>query len=126
MKYIKSTHKQAGFSLIEILITCILIMILSAASTPSFKHILRKSCRTNTQMQLQLWRLRLLQAQSLKVDITKIGVPPNKHYKLRQHRTNTDTELIATPIGAQAHDSCAQLSIWMHNSQPDKPFACWQ
>jgi len=134
-RYAMSTRKtQHGFTLIELMITVAVIGILVAIGLPSYNSAIRKGNRSDAQAALMDIASR---QQQMLVDTRRyvatvaelhISVPP----KVAAQYAVTITlgaglaptfVTTATPLGAQAQDSCGTLSL--DNNGVKQPTNCW-
>lgn len=123
-----------GFTLVEMLITIVVIAILAAIAYPSYSAHLRKSRRAEAQQVLMDAALRqqqiLLDTKAYAADLAGAGVTVpasvTPHYTISVTRgTGTAAEFTATaaPQGPQAQDTCGTLTVNQANVRT--PGNCW-
>lgn len=122
-----------GFSLIEVMITIVIVAILVALAIPSYTHYVRKANRGEAQELLlswannqEIWRA----SHSTYADgTTALGVPTHERYTFTVSGvTGTAYLLTATAIGNQVGDkdrgtSCTVLTLNQSNQRT--PGDCW-
>jgi type IV pilus assembly protein PilE len=130
----KNRRTQAGFTLIELMITVAIVAILTAVAYPAYTQHLRKSHRADAQNLLMALASRqqqyLLDTRSYAdtVDKLQVPVPSNvaAHYDvslvLGAGAAPTFT-LTASPLGAQAADQCGALTLDQTGTK--SPGGCW-
>lgn len=127
--------KISGFTLIELMIAVVVVAILVAVAVPSYRSYTVKGNRAAAQSYLmtiaQLQQQYLLDARAYATTQTALNLaaPTNvsTYYTVTDPFTvgtapNSFT-ITATPIGAQANDSCGALSI--DNLGNKLPANCW-
>lgn len=123
-----------GFTLVELLITIVVIGILVSIAYPSYTSHLRKARRAEAQQVLMDAALRqqqiLLDTKAYAADLAGTGtsVPASltRFYTLTVARgtgTAPTFTATATPLGDQARDTCGPLSVDHANVRT--PGACW-
>jgi type IV pilus assembly protein PilE len=115
------SHRQSGFTLIELMIVVVIAAIIAAIAIPSYTSYIRKGRRSDAQsglLQAQACYERCFTRTNTYVSCdTNCGVPgltPQSYYNLTESvtATNTSYTLTATPIGPQALDAqCTTLTI---------------
>lgn len=120
------TRRNKGFTLIELMITVVIVGIIAAVALPSYQASVRKSRRadaTTTLLQLQLAQERRrannpTYANALNLlGLTPTGgvfSSPNGHYTLTMASTDgyvLNYTITATAAGNQAADTCATFVI---------------
>ncbi|MBO2693025.1 type IV pilin protein [Shewanella algae] len=129
--------KAAGFTLIEAMITVVIIGILAAIAYPSYVQYIAKS--TRAEAHAALMRLANLQEQyyldnrTYATDMTKLGlnaspfITENGHYSIASTGTGSFT-LTATAQGVQAsRDSkCKTLTLTDAGVKGGASAECWK
>ncbi len=125
-----------GFTLVELLITIVVVGILVSIAYPAYTDHLRKSRRAEAQRVLMDIALRqqqiLLDTKAYAADLAGSGasVPPSvtPFYDITVTGTNTAGAApaftaTAVPRGAQASDSCGTLTV--NQASARTPTNCW-
>ncbi len=125
-----------GFTLVELLITIVVIGILVSIAYPSYTNHLRKSRRAEAQRVLMDIALRqqqiLLDTKAYAADLAGSGasVPPSvtTYYDITVVGTNTAGTApvftaTAVPKGIQAADTCGTLTV--NQASVRTPSTCW-
>ncbi|GAB1103233.1 MAG: type IV pilin protein [Shewanella algae] len=129
--------KAAGFTLIEVMITVVILGILAAIAYPSYTQYIAKS--TRSEAHAALMRLANLQEQyyldnrTYATDMTKLGlnaspfITENGHYSIASTGTGSFT-LTATAQGVQAsRDSkCKTLTLTDAGVKGGASAECWK
>lgn len=129
--------KAAGFTLIEVMITVVILGILAAIAYPSYTQYIAKS--TRSEAHAALMRLANLQEQyyldnrTYATDMTKLGlnanpfITENGHYSIASSGTGSFT-LTATAQGVQAsRDSkCKTLTLTDAGVKGGTSAECWK
>lgn len=128
-----------GFTLIELVVTLLVVAILITVAAPTYRTYILKSHRadgTSTLMAMQLaqekYRFNNTQYGTLAQVWGGVTSSPNGYYQLGiSNISATGYTLTATAQGTQANDSetgtsCATLTITVNGSSVAKtPSACW-
>ncbi|BCV65827.1 type IV pilin protein [Shewanella carassii] len=129
--------KAVGFTLIEVMITVVILGILAAIAYPSYTQYIAKS--TRSEAHAALMRLANLQEQyyldnrTYATDMTKLGlnanpfITENGHYSIASSGTGSFT-LTATAQGVQAsRDSkCKTLTLTDAGVKGGTSAECWK
>ncbi len=128
--------KQRGFTLIELMITVAVIGILAAIAYPGYQGQIRKSRRAEAQATLMNVAGRqqqfLLDTRTYASSLSDLGVTVpssvSPFYTITLSVTNSASvpsafTATATPLGGQANDVCASLSI--DQAGVKLPSTCW-
>jgi type IV pilus assembly protein PilE len=136
-------NSNAGFTLIEIMITVMIVGILAAVALPTYQDQVAKSRRADAQQVLQqasLFMERFFTEHNsylktkaeadieLPVDLQKSGA----YYNITiSAKTRTSYELTATRAGAMTSDACGNFKLDNNGSRTTadgtKPVAdCWR
>ena len=130
---------KKGFTLIELMITVVIMAILVAISIPMFTDQLRKSRRydaTSTLLSMEqeqaLYRTNNTTYGTLAQVWSGVTSTPDNHYTLTVTMpTSTSYVLTATAVGDQANDDensviCSPMVVTVTNlSTTRTPVACW-
>jgi type IV pilus assembly protein PilE len=121
----KKVLKQSGFTLVEVMVTVVIIGILLTVALPSYQDYVKQGKRAEAQQYL------LQQANKLERDYTRQGSypasfdpsDPPKDYTFSYvsiDNTNTGFTLSAVP---KEEDDCGTLSI--NHQGSTQPVNCW-
>lgn len=115
------SKRQAGFTLIELMIVVAVVGILSALAYPSYQEYVRRGHRAEARtalLQAQLWLERSMTATGTYPGVlaTSLTSVPNGRYAISYGVTSTGGvvtgyTLTATPQGAQAGDRCGRFGL---------------
>lgn len=111
--------KQKGFTLVELMITVLIVGILASFAIPSYREYIRKSKRAEARtalMQASMNMERYFSSNNIYSGATVGTVIPayseSKNYSINFDDLQDQTYiLIATPLDGQANDPCGQLII---------------
>ena len=125
---------QRGFTLIELVIACVIVAILAAIALPSYASYMRKSVRADAQAfiadaanrQQQYLGDRRAYASSLSA--LKVAAPASLAGKFSFSIAASDGPppsftITGTATGAQTHDQCPVLTIDSAGNRT--PASCW-
>jgi type IV pilus assembly protein PilE len=112
-------HRQAGFTLIEMMCAVAVAGVLSSVAYPGFSKVLHKARRSDAHvalMTLQMAQERYRSDHMAYGSIAELGVPamtPSKHYTLSVEAiTDSGFKAQAVASGAQAADTrCRHLQV---------------
>lgn len=118
--------RQAGFTLIEMLIGVAVAGALSSVALPSFEGQLQKARRADalvSMMQIQAAQERFRSNSTSYGTLAQIGVPGTsaaRHYTLQTSGASADGyEAVATATGTQARDSaCLHMKLSLTGMNP--------
>ncbi len=125
---------RRGITLLELMITLVVVGILASIAYPSYTSHLRKSRRAEAQQVLMDIAARqqqlLLDSRAYAATLADTGatVPPSAqtYYRFEVAAGTGVTPgftATATPLGTQASDSCGTLSI--NEANVKQPATCW-
>lgn len=128
-------HKQAGFTLIEMIITVAIIGILAAVAFPLYQNQVQKTRRTTAMadlLELNQWMER---RYSNSFDYTTAGTLPFNqspqngtafyNISFSGSVTRNSFTLQAVPTGGQTSDACGTLKIDEQGTRSADETDCW-
>lgn len=130
----KTKNKMSGFSLLELLITVMIIGVLAAIAYPAYIDHMNKTRRTDGQaalMNLASYMESYYTENNTYVGATlaNLGLTaasPQGFYNVGiTNASATAYTLSATPVGAQATDTCGTLTLTNTNVRGPN-LECWQ
>ena len=146
-----STKTTRGFTLIEVMITVVIIAVLTAIAYPSYMEYVRKGRRADGRAALlataqameRFYTENMTYSGPALSDTSTIGrtVSPEGHYTIAFDSAPTGADvcaatstssttaaayrLCATPTGAQAADSCGVFSLDSRGVKKPTTSGCW-
>lgn len=128
--------KQQGFTLIEVMITVVIVGILASIAYPSYTQFVAKGARgdglAGVMHVANLQEQYYLDHRSFTTDMTKLGlsadpwVVENTYYKVDTTLSGDDFTVTATAVGVQAtrDSTCAAISLTSTGTK--SPTECWK
>ncbi len=114
----KHTHPSQGFTLIELLIALACVALLASFAWPSYQNLVLKSQRAQARaslLQAANWFERAASANGsypLANDVpASVLQVEGQRYKMTVSSNAQSYTLSATPLGAQAADTCGVLTV---------------
>jgi len=117
----RCTHKHHGFTLVEIMITLVIIGILTAIAYPSYQSYILKSRRSDALSTISQYQIifERCYAQNFAYNVACAALPgfpltsPQGYYSISLSNLSASTyTLTATPLGTQVKDTtCASMSV---------------
>ena len=118
MLFRESSRKQAGFTLIEVMIVVAIVAILAAIALPSYREYVMRSKRADARAGLQaaaVWLERVSTStgqypagNTLPTQLTDVE---SRAYVIQYQGNGTDYTLTAVPQGSQANDKCLNFTL---------------
>ena len=138
-RLLNGREKQKGFSLLELMVTLLIVGILAAVAIPSYQSHVTEARRSDATTMLvnvaSLQEQYFLDNKTYAANMTNIGfsanpfVTENGYYQVQVQAATASCPILtcyiieAAPQNAQSGDSCGTLTI---NSQGTKlPSGCW-
>jgi len=104
--------KNAGFTLIELMIVIVIVGVLASIALPSYQDSVRKARRSDAQAALLEYANYMERYYTENVTYTGASTTiSSQYYTIAPDTSGATYTLQATPIGAQANDSCGTLSL---------------
>jgi prepilin-type N-terminal cleavage/methylation domain-containing protein len=119
------TIKQSGFSLIELMVSCIIVIILSSIAYPSYEHLIQKNNRLQIKFNMRQLQTKIIQNQIVRSSAPNPQEFSSKYYTISLKTDANDTRIIATPIMKHNGDDCHTLELWVNDTRNPSPSKCW-
>ena len=130
----RARHVESGFTILELLVTVVIVAILVVLAVPSYIQHVRRSARTETQAFLMDATAReqqyLVDRRTYASTTAALNTTPPDHVVARYTIVIVAANgppptfvLSASPIGDQAADSCGVLTIDGQGNRA--PSGCW-
>ena len=114
----KHTHAEHGFTLIELLIALACVALLASFAWPSYQSLILKSQRAQARaslLQTAHWFERAASANGRYPSAADVPASvlqiDGQRYKMTVISSAQNYTLSATPLGAQAADTCGTLTV---------------
>ena len=127
---------QSGFTLIEVMITVVIVGILASIAYPSYTQFVAKGARgdglAGVMHVANLQEQYYLDHRSFTTDMTKLGltadpwVVENAYYKVDTTLSGGDYTVTATAVGVQASRDSACATISLTSAGSKTPTECWK
>lgn len=125
-----------GFTLLELMITVLIVAILAAVAYPSYQSYLVRAYRSEAYSALNQWanlqEQYFLDQRRYAGDMTSLGAPANPlitdagHYSVQATATATDFTLTATALGSQLARDSACSALTLSSDGIRGPEECWR
>lgn len=135
MNTFRAPRHAAGFTLIELMITVIVIAVLAAISIPSYQQYVLRSHRAVVKADMAEYAQRAERFHSSNNSYSGFTLPATvspreggtKRYGLAFKGDGTSFTITASPDGAQTKDSCGKLTVDQANRKTAVGTAsdCW-
>ena len=127
--------KNVGFTLIEVMITVVIVGILASIAYPNYTQFVAKGARADglagvmhvANLQEQYY----LDHRSFATDMKKLGlnqdpwVVENNYYEVDPTLSGDDYTVTATAVGVQATRDAACATISLTSTGTKSPTECW-
>jgi type IV pilus assembly protein PilE len=132
----KAMINQKGFTLIEVMITVVIVGILASIAYPSYTQFVAKGARgdglAGVMHVANLQEQYYLDHRSFATDMTKLGlkadpwIVENTYYKVDTTLSGDDYTVTATAVGVQATRDTACATISLTSTGAKSPTECWK
>lgn len=130
---LQNTRSDLGFTLIELMITVVIVGILAAIAIPSYQNYVMQSRRSEAQatmMRLALNEEKFRANNTTYADhtVSAIGVVNSAYYSFTIEAAANTYTISAVPQGAQASDACGTLTLDQagNKGQTGTATQCWK
>ena len=131
------SHRTAcGFTLLELMITVLIVAILAAIAYPSYQSYLARAYRSEAYTALNHWanlqEQYFLDQRHYAGDMTNLGAPANPfvtdagHYRVQAVATATGFTLTATALDNQLALDSACSTLTLSSDGIRAPADCWR
>ena len=131
------SHRTArGFTLLELMITVLIVAILAAIAYPSYQSYLARAYRSEAYTALNHWanlqEQYFLDQRHYASDMTNLGAPANPfvtdagHYRIQAVATATGFTLTATALDNQLALDSACPTLTLSSDGVRAPEVCWR
>ena len=131
------SHRTAcGFTLLELMITVLIVAILAAIAYPSYQSYLARAYRSEAYTALNHWanlqEQYFLDQRHYAGDMTNLGAPANPfvtdagHYRIQAVATATGFTLTATALDNQLALDSACPTLTLSSDGVRAPEVCWR
>ena len=131
------SHRTAcGFTLLELMITVLIVAILAAIAYPSYQSYLARAYRSEAYTALNQWanlqEQYFLDQRHYASDMTNLGAPANPfvtdagHYRIQAVATATGFTLTATALDNQLALDSACPTLTLSSDGVRAPEVCWR
>lgn len=125
-----------GFTLLELMITVLIVAILAAIAYPSYQSYLVRAYRSEAYTALNQWanlqEQFFLDQRSYAGDMTRLGATENPlitdagHYSVQATVTSTGFTLTARALGSQLALDSACAALTLSSDGVKTPEGCWR